>query len=395
MRKQTNTHPKRNPNLRLKSLDYTKNKNSLWRFELFKNFRMSFDIRRFNSNLKQVNLLSKKDARYLPFAGFYAHYWNIYKDGINNFDHTYYDSEVLLSQFIPFEKGPKSLSFQDVRNFVKNRFINSTEPWVIIGNDHRISHATIKELVLQNKKRTAVIVIDNHTDIYGHAPAKNNPLKFNPFRNLIESGSIKHAFFLCPSFKELLDNRPSWEDISDSVSFAPLVSSGGKIIFDEMNFETELTRIVKRKSIENIFFSIDIDVLADTRENKAYSAFEYSILNSILYLSLLSNEQIKVYEHLSTCLIDAREFFPKKRKPATTIRIRNPYKPGLNTVNELGISPIMCCNIIQTIAEISKKLGVKVGLGSCRGEVVELMGPDWKGETTRATLKIVDSLNAI
>lgn len=163
--------------------------------------------------------------------------------------------------------------------------------------------------------------------------------------------------------------------------------------FNQKKFETALTCALKQKSIKNIFFSIDIDALADNRQNVIYSAFEYSILNSILYLSLLSNKQIQKYEYLSTCLIDLAKIFREKIKSPKIARIRNPYKPRFNTVNESGITPLMYCDAIQKITKISKKMGLTIGLGSCIGEITELMGPDWKGETTKATIQIVNSLN--
>jgi len=393
MKKRTKNRRKNNLNLRLKPLNYSKNKNSFWRFEIFKNFNLCFKPDQFKANLGQINQLAKSDKQYLPFSKFYSHYWDIYESSINNFGDFYSDSATLLSQTIPFEDGEKCLSFKKVRQLVKKHLASSTTPWVIISDDHRISHATIKELTSQNKIQTAIIVIDNHVDIYGPGPAKNNPLKFNPFRNLIESGTAKHIFFLCPSFKELLSDKSSWKDIAKSVSFIPFISSNQGMKFNQKKFETTLACALKQKSIKNIFFSIDIDALADNRQNIIYSAFEYSILNSILYLSLLSNKQIQKYEYLSTCLIDLTKIFHKKIKSSKIARIRNPYKPQFNTVNESGITPLVYCDTIQKIGRISKKIGLTIGLGSCIGEVVELMGPDWKGETTKATIQIVNSLN--
>lgn len=393
MKRQKKNHQEKSRNLRLKPLNYLKNKNSFWRFEVFKNFNLCFKPDQFKANLGQINQLAKSNKQYLPFSKFYSHYWNIYKSSINNFGDFYNDSSALLSQTIPFDDSEKYLSFKKIRWLVKKHLASSTKPWAIISDDHRISHATIKELVFQNKTETAVIVIDNHADIYGPGPAKNNPLKFNPFRNLIESETVKHIFFLCPSFKELLSDKSSWRDIAKSISFIPFTSSNQSMKFNQKEFEATLTHVLKQKLIKNIFFSIDIDALADNRQNIIYSAFEYSILNSILYLSLLSNKQIQKYECLSTCLINLAKIFHKKIKSPKTARIRNPYKPRFNTVNESGITPLMYCDAIQKITEISKKMGLTIGLGFCVGEVVELMGPDWKGETTKATIQIVNSLN--
>ncbi len=394
MKRQKKNRQEKSRDLRLKPFSYPKNKNSFWRFEVFKNFNLCFKSNQFKANLGQINRLAKNNKQYLPFSKFYSHYWNIYEFSINNFNDFYSDSATLLSQTIPFEDSEKNLSFKKVRELVKKRLMSSAKPWVIISDDHRISHATIKELVSQNNKaKTAVIVIDNHADIYGPGPAKNNPLKFNPFRNLIESGTVKHIFFLCPSFKELLSDKSSWKDIAKSISFVPLASSSQDMKFNQKKFEATLACALKQKSIKNIFFSIDIDALADNQRNIIYSAFEYSILNSILYLSLLSNKQIQKYEYLSTCLIDLTKIFHKKIKSPKIARIRNPYKPRFNTVNESGITPLMYCDIIQKITKISKKMGLTIGLGSCIGEVVELTGPDWKGETTKATIQIVNSLN--
>lgn len=393
MKRQKKNRQEKSRNLRLKPLNYSKNKNSFWRFEIFKNFNLCFKLDQFKANLGQINRLAKSNKQYLPFSKFYSHYWDIYENSINNFGDFYSDSATLLSQTIPFEDSEEYLSFKKVRRLVKKHLAGSTKPWAIISDDHRISHATIKELVSQNKAETAVIVIDNHADIYGPGPAKNNPLKFNPFRNLIESETVKHIFFLCPSFKELLSDKSSWKDIAKSISFIPLTSSNQNMKFNQKEFETTLTHILKQKLIKNIFFSIDIDALADNRQNIIYSAFEYSILNSILYLSLLSSKQIQKYECLSTCLIDLAKIFRKKIKSPKIARIRNPYKPRFNTVNESGITPLMYCDTIQKITEISKKMGLTIGLGFCVGEVVELMGPDWKGETTKATIQIVNSLN--
>ena len=374
MKKWIRNYQKKSCNLRLRPLYYSRNKDSFWRFEIFKNFNLSFNHNQFITNLEQIHKLAKNDRRYKPFSEFYSRYWNIYRVSINNFDDFYGDSATLLSQTIPFEDSEERLSFKKVRELIKKRIISSTKPWVIISDDHRVSHASIKELVFQSKTRVAVAVIDNHADIYGPAHVQKNSSKFNPFRNLIESRTVEHVFFLCPSFKELLHNKLLWKDIAKNVSFIPFTSSEQGIKFNQKKFEVELARTLKQKSIKNLFFSIDIDALADNRRNIIYSAFEYSILNSILYLSLLSDEQVWKYDCLSTCLVDIKKIFPQKS--STMVQIRNPYKPGLNTVNELGITPLMYCDTIQKVAKISKKMGLQIGLGSCIGEVVELMGPD-------------------
>jgi len=64
----------------------------------------------------------------------------------------------------------------------------------------------------------------------------------------------------------------------------------------------------------------------------------------------------------------------------------------MNTINELGLSPVMYCRLIKKISKISRVEGIGVELGGCKGGVVELMGPDWRGKTTEATIQIIKCL---
>ena len=376
--------------LRLGSLDYSKNKNSLWRFKIFKDFESYSRLDQVEANIKHINSLAINDKRYRPFSKFYNYYWNLYKVDLIEFNKSYQDSTNLLSKTIPIVED--NLSLKRVKELVREKSADLSNNWIIIGDDHSISHSTIMELVSKKNTHTAIAVIDNHADIYGPAQAKNNPLKFNPFRNLIELGLVNHVFFFCPSFKELLDDQKVWKDIADNISFVPLTrSSRYETKFSSRNFKTILEHTLRRKSIERIFFSIDIDALSNHPKGVIYSAFEYSVLNSILYLSLLSHKQIQDYSCLSTAIVS----LDKRSKINTKIRIRNPYKPGLNIVNEIGMTPSGYCDAIRGIYKISKKMGLKIGLGSCIGEVVELMGPDWRGETTKATIKIINCLGML
>jgi len=111
----------------------------------------------------------------------------------------------------------------------------------------------------------------------------------------------------------LQSKRSIWSDIEKQITFIPLFSFKKNNAEEALGrFKIKFKQIAKQKSIKSIYFFIDIDALADDSHKILYSAFEYSILNSILYLSLISFNQIQNFQNLSMSNINIKNNLSKK-----------------------------------------------------------------------------------
>lgn len=283
---------------------------------------------------------------------------------------------------------------------IEARFKNNSDT-IFISDSHAQT-----EYVLESAKRnedaqgsrTAVIVFDNHPDITN----EGNLWKGNIFLRAVQSGNATQVIFVGAMQSDALieeANRITADQYSSNhfnqISIESITNDGKTNI---QKMQESLSKAVQKLSdagIQNIVFSIDIDVLRS--EKMGYSAMEYNPLTVLRYVGAL-NLNIEEADGTQTQALAKRLL----ETPIDDKGRLNPLKQliSTNSYNAIGLSLSDVGKALDVIINTARKHGIAIGVklnsgGRFIGDIVELSGPDINGRTTKATLALADKLGRL
>lgn len=281
----------------------------------------------------------------------------------------------------------------DIQELLRNHFETTPSDAISLAESHLATLYSIEaaqEAALEMKPNTAVMVFDNHEDIY----KGDEPWKGNIFRLLAERKSIAGAAFF-RNFEE-----PGAIYVDQQISkpenkLEPNLSNKEKV----QAIVTEAVESFVQRDITNILISIDIDVLR--AKTMGYTAMEYNPSNILGFLSSVDLSELdlpddpkEMTEYYMMKLRD-RLLFPDHRTSRTS-----PLNNGSDTFDPSGIRLSELGIALETIFDACQKRGINIGIdlkggGRYIGDIVELSGFDYGERTTRAVSALSDKIKAL
>lgn len=285
----------------------------------------------------------------------------------------------------------------EISQLIEAHFNNNSDT-IFISDSHALTEFALEaakknEAVTDSKN--AILVFDNHPDI-----ANDGDLwKGNVFLRAVQSGNATNVTFIgamqSDSLIEQANQATTGKDLTNHFNQISIesITKNGKT--DTQKLQEALTKGVQELSdsgIQNIVFSIDIDVLRS--EKIGYSAMEYNPLTVLGYVGSLDLNIEKMDKAQKQTLA--------KRLLETPIDERGRLNPlrqliSTNSYNAIGLSLSDVTKALDVIINTARKHGIAIGIklnsgGRFIGDIVELSGPDINGRTTKATLALANIL---
>jgi len=250
--------------------------------------------------------------------------------------------------------------------------------------------------------KVAVMVFDNHIDIYDHA---DDDWKGNVFQKLFETKVIDRATFIGGNSEPgLIDRQNEKLAGPDKKAFDQIsaddIRTNGKI--DRPGLVQSVKDTIeeyKKEGITSLVFSVDVDVLRV--KEMGYTAMEYTPMNFIGYVGSLDLPMDKKFDDLTRVEQAEIKAWMEIGRPSRSGPTR--YSPGGDPAEIFDPQGMKLGDIgvaLDTMAATCKKTGIDLGIqltggGKYLGDVVELTGPDIGERTTRATSALLKRINKI
>lgn len=287
---------------------------------------------------------------------------------------------------------------EDIKEFLTDNFKKTKGKKICISTSHGATWFSL-EAVHESREnesiKTAVIVFDNHVDIYGDGVFDFMVTKGNVFRLLGNDGVIERATFIGGLGELGMINRGNEKAKQEGKTVEykqiPIGYLKPEKVTDRLKLLRELDKTIKQYKLDgitNVVFSVDMDVL--NAGKIGYTGFEYNPMETLSHISLLHLPLDKDPSELTQ-----REVNYIAREAVSQIWFEdlNYYHPKGLALGDVGIS-------LDAIPEYCKKYGLNFGVkltggGIYFGDVVEMSGLDYKGRTATASVALLKRIERI
>lgn len=340
-----------------------------------------------------------------------------------------------LSQRLPGlvrRNTQEKISYPETEKIVKAIFRKSNQPIVFLSNSHGTSHPEIKAAKdLCPAAAIGIVIFDHHLDFYckeSHWGGLEDSLlaKRNVILHLLDDGLVQAVSIAgVPSearISLLGEDEPMeryFKTHSTRISIIKeeeyLQTSEEKLHFDKNLFMEQALQQVeffKRAGVKNILFSVDIDVLRSGLIG--YTAAEYSPTALAIALSVFNFSDL---EAVAISHLGEKERKPEKirrqMKREIISTITNPTFTAFSLPDDLaltfkeptrlpsgyGLSLSSINGAIEAIKAGAAKAGIQIGInlpagGVFLGDITELSGPDYNGNTAKAVKILVEKIGS-
>lgn len=327
--------------------------------------------------------LSDKDKEYLErVKNFLCETWERYGDRLETLKSAQSSLAIIRSHIHRDGSAPAHL--KDIRNIIEDGLKISEGPTVVISESHVTTYPLVQELKknLSPDARIGLIVFDTHVDIFdgGLVPHKVNVLKRLLRGHDKATGKMLiHRATVVGSPESLLESSRGGS--SDPKKFSPMLRIIGEKDFSKSSARALMEKEVngfEKAGISHIMVSVDVDVFRSHRLR--YTGAEYNPLHALLWFGQSSLEGVKQDPQA----LISRLRYNDLESPSVLQEPELLGGKGLS-LGDIGIA-------VDTMKiEADKKgmqFGVPIGEARVLGDIVELSGPDFGGNTARAALAL-------
>jgi hypothetical protein len=289
---------------------------------------------------------------------------------------------------------------EDIIKALIDNFKNTRGNKVSISTSHGATYFNLEaahEAEEDQSAKIAVIVFDNHTDLYPSEKESESsvPWKGNVFKLLGSDKIVERVMFIGGYNEKRLvieeNNKALTEGkniIYEQIEIDYLKKNGKTNKPKLLHYLEVVINEYKKSGITNVVFSVDIDVLNAAKIG--YTGFEYNPMEALNYVSSLNLPLDKDPSKLTQLDIDT-----------LNKSITDPYwaqYPDLYNPSGLALADIEIS--LDTITQSCKKHGLKFGIkltggGSYFGDVVEMSGLDYREKTATSGAALLNRIEQI
>lgn len=282
------------------------------------------------------------------------------------------------------EKSNTSVPLKDFRNIIADELKTCVGPTIVISESHVTTFPLVQELKnnLLPDARIGLIVFDTHVDVLGGGCV---PHKINVLRRLLRGHdkatgkTLIHRATVVGSPESLLGLSKG--ESSDPKKFSPNLRIIGEKGFERSSAHALMAKEVdefKKAGVSHIMVSVDVDVLRSKKLR--YTGAEYNPLHALFWFGQSSFEAVR----------------QDPQALVSRLRYNDPDSPSVLYEPELlGGEGLSLGDLGATVDALKVeterkgiKFGIPIGQAVVLGDIVELSGPDFGGNTARAALAL-------
>jgi arginase family enzyme len=342
--------------------------------------------------------LSEVDKQYLERARNFLHEtWERYSDRLEVLKTAQSPLATIRSSVhrdnikVMDERSDVPVPLKDFRNIIADELKTCEGPTVVVSESHATTLPLVQELKnsLPLNARIGLIVFDTHIDVFGGGSV---PHKINVLRRLLREHdkvtgkTLIHRATVVGSPESLLNLSKG--ESSDPNKFSPRLRIIGEEDFERKSAHALMAKEIdefNKAGVDHIIVSVDADVFRS--QKLRYTGAEYSPLHALLWFGQSSFEAVKQ----DPKALLSRLRFNDLDAPSVL------YEPELLGGRGLSLGDIG--TVVDTIKVEAERKGIKFGIpigqAVVLGDIVELSGPDFGGNTSKAALSLAERISGL